>query len=148
MWTLRCMYFIRGLLLTERYPGANAVNLKRYHQKRDAWLQENGPCIRCGSWDDLQIDHIDPATKDRSLARTNLWNISKKRREVELAKCQVLCKACHQKKSGMERHKEFCVRNHAMTPENIQIVRGGSWACRACQKDYNQRRRESRRANA
>jgi len=54
---------------------------KRYHDLRSAWLKENGPCRRCGSHDNLTIDHIDPLSKEQADNQTRLWNWSKKRRE-------------------------------------------------------------------
>jgi len=65
------------------------------HIRRGRWLWKNGPCQRCGSWTDLEVDHIDPATK----VSHAVWSWSKPRRMRELEKCQVLCRVCHQKKS-------------------------------------------------
>ena len=36
--------------------------MRRYQRewmqrRRQAWLAENGPCVRCGSWDRLEVDH-------------------------------------------------------------------------------------------
>ena len=80
-----------------------------YRQRRAEWLATNGPCTRCGSWDDLQVDHIDPTTKDPMLTksgnpngRRSLWRWSAERRAIELAKCQVLCADCHKVKSRAE----------------------------------------------
>jgi hypothetical protein len=63
-------------------------------------------CASCGSEEDLEIDHIDPATKDPELRRgTGLWGWRLDRREAELAKCQVLCHACHVVKTLAQRRK-------------------------------------------
>jgi hypothetical protein len=75
------------------------------------WLAENGPCQRCASWEKPTIDHIDPATKDPELRRhgggtQRIWYWSNLRRDRELAKCQVLCEACHRKKSQMEQRRD------------------------------------------
>ena len=32
-------------------------------RRRKAWFDLNGPCIKCGSWDDLELDHINPKDK-------------------------------------------------------------------------------------
>jgi hypothetical protein len=63
----------------------------RYKKRRDAWFSENGPCHKCGSWANLEVDHIDPSTKISS----KFWGWSTERREAELAKCQALCRPCH-----------------------------------------------------
>jgi hypothetical protein len=59
--------------------------------RRDAWFEEHGPCIKCGSWKDLELDHKDRTTK----VDHKVWSWSQQRRDEELAKCQVLCKSCH-----------------------------------------------------
>lgn len=70
---------------------------------RAEWFAQNGPCQACGSWDELELDHVDPATKDPRLkAGGGPWNWAKERRAAELAKCQALCKPCHKAKSVRE----------------------------------------------
>lgn len=60
-------------------------------KRRLKWLLENGPCVRCGSSTDLQVDH-----KNAQLKVTHrLWSWSKEKRDKELAKCWVLCRSCH-----------------------------------------------------
>lgn len=82
----------------------------RAHMMRAMWIAINGPCQRCGSWQNSTIDHIDPKTKDPSLRKSGggtggtakIWYWSDIRRTRELAKCQVLCQWCHQEKSRLE----------------------------------------------
>lgn len=64
-------------------------------KRRADWFSENGPCINCGSWDNLELDHIDPSTK----VDNKIWSWSKERRDKETAKCQVLCEDCHHEKT-------------------------------------------------
>jgi 5-methylcytosine-specific restriction endonuclease McrA len=66
--------------------------------RRTAWLAANGPCVTCGSVEDLQVDHRDPALK----VDHKVWSWSEERRAAELAKCQVLCKQCHLEKTVTE----------------------------------------------
>lgn len=61
---------------------------------RDTWIAENGPC-KCGSFLDLEIDHIDPTEK----ISHKIWSWKESRRKEELRKCQVLCKKCHKQKT-------------------------------------------------
>ena len=73
--------------------------------RRVAWFADK-KCVKCGSIQNLQIDHKDPNTKDASLRanHTNsIWSWSRERREKELNKCQVLCKSCHKEKTSAER---------------------------------------------
>lgn len=69
--------------------------------RRQAWFAVNGPCVKCGTWENLELDHKDPSTK----ITHNVWSWAEERREIELAKCQVLCVACHMEKSIFEMHR-------------------------------------------
>ena len=66
--------------------------------RRAEWIKIHGPCQRCGSWLGLEIDHIDPAKKERIIS--GIWSHAD--RDVELAKCQVLCHSCHLRKTAAE----------------------------------------------
>lgn len=68
------------------------------NRRRDEWLNANGLCRQCGSWEELEIDHIDPQTKATN--PSHLWSYAEDVRLVELAKCQVLCRACHLAKTN------------------------------------------------
>lgn len=67
-------------------------------ERRARWLNDNGPCQKCGSTDRLEVDHVDPEQK----ISHNVWSWSVERREEELKKCQVLCNSCHKEKSREE----------------------------------------------
>lgn len=60
-------------------------------RRRREWVAANGPCVDCGTWDDLQVDHADAATK----VTHRVWSWSASRRLTELAKCVVRCQRCH-----------------------------------------------------
>lgn len=64
-------------------------------KRREVWFQEHGPCVQCGSWDSLELDHIDPSQKTGH----RVWSWSDARRQAELTKCQPLCRACHKQKT-------------------------------------------------
>ena len=72
-------------------------------RRRAEWIAAHGPCARCGSDLDMEVDHIDPS--DKLYNPSIIWSWSRERRDAELAKCQVLCGECHQKKTNEERHR-------------------------------------------
>lgn len=76
-----------------------AFALARWNKNRSVWFQANGPCKSCGTWEQLELDHMDPTTK----VSHRIWSWSEKRRLAELTKCQVLCKGCHQAKTASRR---------------------------------------------
>ena len=71
--------------------------------RRSQWIHESGPCRHCGTWDLLEVDHINPSLK--TMEASNIWSRTKEVRDKELTNCQVLCKSCHLKKTLSERKK-------------------------------------------
>lgn len=71
---------------------------KRKRENRRKFLAGKS-CVRCGSTERLEVDHIDPSTK----VTHTFWDYSEKKRAEELKKCQVLCRSCHLKKSATDR---------------------------------------------
>ncbi len=84
-------------------PYADKAKQRAYQRDRSAtlrrwWLQANGPCVDCGSWIDLEVDHNDRATK----VSHRIWSWRPARRLAELAKCSPRCKPCHKAKTRRE----------------------------------------------
>ncbi len=88
----------------------------------------------CGSWNDLELDHINPETK----VSHNIWSWSEKRRIKELKKCQPLCFGCHKKKSseycsklftGMVQYKTRCL-DKLQEKEVIRLFHTGNYSKR------------------
>lgn len=72
--------------------------------KRRTILRERlgGKCVRCGAVDDLQFDHVIPATKAFQISDRQLdgpWE----RLLAEVDKCQLLCGPCHIQKTAEDR---------------------------------------------
>jgi len=63
-------------------------------KRRSDYLRDKS-CVKCGSTEQLEIDHVDAKRK----VHHTIWSWSKARREKELAKCQVLCRKHHKEKS-------------------------------------------------
>jgi 5-methylcytosine-specific restriction endonuclease McrA len=87
----------RGYRDRKEYTNARNAN------NRKAWISEQGgKCAECGEDDYalLEVDHIDASTKLFNIGTG--WSCYKSTRmQVELAKCQVLCRSCHKHKTTM-----------------------------------------------
>lgn len=77
---------------------------KAHRIERKKWARSylGGKCVQCGSKDNLEFDHIDPKTKLFNICSSDL---SKDKLRDELAKCQLLCKRCHLKKTYTDWHE-------------------------------------------
>lgn len=76
--------------------------MKKRYQKRRAyaiWLL-GSECVKCGSEDRLEFDHIDPSQKTFSFSK--IWNYSMSLFSAELMKAQLLCYSCHLEKTKQE----------------------------------------------
>lgn len=74
----------------------------RYEKRRTGFIEElGGVCVQCNSVDELEFDHINPDTKSFNVAKKMANGAIAVLRE-EIAKCQLLCKKCHKKKSVAE----------------------------------------------
>lgn len=72
--------------------------MKEYHAKKIKMLELVGTtCKVCGASENLQIDHIDPASKSFNIAK--FWGRKWEFLLPELLKCQTLCKDHHLEKS-------------------------------------------------
>lgn len=72
--------------------------LERYYNLIEIAKQQlGGKCVRCGSTEGLQFDHVDPSTKKFAIS-TKITNTNKDLAK-ELEKCQLLCSPCHKLKN-------------------------------------------------
>lgn len=107
--------------------------LKRYHDRRAAAIVSlGGVCVECGATEELEIDHIDPATKTMSISK--MWSVSKARYEAELELCQLLCKPHHIEKTSRENSVEH--GGGVSGKKNCPCE-----PCRAKNREYHQKRR-------
>lgn len=87
----------------EEYNAYMAEYMKGWYERRhaEALEQLGGKCVRCGTTENLEIDHIKAETVDRRMrnGRGGMWTVSEERFQAELAKCQLLCHDCHRKKT-------------------------------------------------
>jgi 5-methylcytosine-specific restriction endonuclease McrA len=84
----------------------------RYHRRRaDAIEKLGGKCVQCGSTSELEFDHIDPTTKSFVLG-TKMAGVSEEKLQSEIAKCQLLCKSCHEAKHHTAKGKHGTVSSY------------------------------------
>lgn len=74
---------------------------RRWVAKRRADYLDGKVCNKCSDAEGpFEVDHIDPSQK----VTNSVWSWTQERREAELAKCQVLCRPCHVKKTAEQRN--------------------------------------------
>jgi 5-methylcytosine-specific restriction endonuclease McrA len=83
---------------SKRIAYITAKNRERMRARRAKLIEMlGGHCVRCGTTDDLEFDHVDPSTK-RFTIGGNLsrpWDVLVQ----EAKRCQLLCNPCHRKKA-------------------------------------------------
>jgi hypothetical protein len=84
-------------------------------KRRDAWFAVNGPCVDCGSSENLELDHDNRSEK----VSHRVWSWSEERRSIELAKCVARCRKCHRAKTNEER-KTWSTKPTKPTLEEMQ----------------------------
>ena len=95
-----------------------------------------GKCAKCRATENLEIDHIDPETKDPKLKgklRQGFpWSWAWSRILVELAKCQLLCRDCHAAKTLPQISRKYCPKGH----DTEVTGRSKNHRCLACRREY------------
>ncbi len=71
---------------------------RQWMQRRRAEFFSDKNCLKCGSVERLELDHVDRATK----VTHSIWSWSESRRLTEIAKCQVLWHDCHWEKTKVD----------------------------------------------
>lgn len=109
---------------------------RRWCAERRAEFFGDKSCAWCGSTDALELHHADPNKK----VSHAIWSWGRERRLNEIAKCVVICRACHQRAHAEARRVEAELRHPCGTRQAYQ--RGCRCdGCRAAQRDYHRARR-------
>lgn len=124
----------------EAYNAYHRVyQLRRYHQRMERFrAMLGGKCTKCGATEDLEIDHIDPASKDKPVSRAWQWNDEAVLAELE--KCQLLCEICHVAKHASPHGSIRRYKNHGCRCQHCKA------AITAYNREYHKRRLAQRRA--
>jgi hypothetical protein len=85
----------------EKCKKQNAKNSVKRKQKlkEEAKQKLGGKCLWCGTIENLEFDHIDPAQK---LFTISAFPYSVEMWWKEVEKCRLLCRSCHKKHSDAE----------------------------------------------
>jgi 5-methylcytosine-specific restriction endonuclease McrA len=81
-----------GFRHPERRKEYNRNYTREYKRKRREKYLDGKACTWCGSAENLEFHHVNPAEKEDH----HIWCWSTERLERELAKCIILCRECHQ----------------------------------------------------
>lgn len=100
---------VRLLLCLPNFMPIKDIQKRREYQlewlrrRREDWFRENGPCVECGSWNNLELHHRNPDEK----VTHKIWNWSEQRRREELEKCDPLCQTCHRAETNEQNRARF-----------------------------------------
>lgn len=100
--------------------------------RRTTWFHINGPCVDCGSWSRLELDHVNRTDK----ISHRIWSWCQEKQSAELAKCVVRCHSCHVKKTWTI---DF-PKHHGLSMYDIQRCR--CEICRFAKSEKNKKYRE------
>ena len=112
----------------EQYNEYMRLYMKRRFDERKALALRllGRKCVRCGSTEKLQFDHIDRSKKFHGL--TEMYGHSESRFMEELRKCQLLCAGCHYEKTLEDLGGSSAFRTHG-TLSSYRVCR-----CDLCKK--------------
>lgn len=115
--------------------------MQRYRARRaHAYEVLGGKCVRCGSTKNLHLDHKDKYLKDFNI--TAYWSYSIEKFDVELSKCQLLCKPCHKIKSDED--QDWGALGYGATHHGTASMYRTGCRCSPCKLDYNREARQYR----
>lgn len=120
-----------------------AYMLRRYNRRmQEARSKLGNRCVRCGATKDLQLDHKDRETKSFTIGR--MWSVSEQRFEMELSKCQLLCRTCHEEKTLLDKGQVSGKVTHG-TLSSYRYCKCD--ACKLAKSNYNKLPRVKNRKN-
>ena len=112
-----------------------------YYKRRAKMIAYLGvACAHCGSTDQLEFDHIDPALKSFDINENMTLNNPEVR--AELDKCQLLCRPCHEAKTAAE-HRAAGFTHGSIY--GFMKVRCDCDECGAAKRAWNDERNARRR---
>jgi hypothetical protein len=115
----------------------NEYQRERLRKRRELFLSDK-VCRICGSKDNLELDHIDRTLK----VSHSVWSWSQGRRDLEIAKCQILCHNDHIDKTWSLDFKRAECGTHSKYTTGCRCLE-----CKAahakCRREYLARKKAS-----
>jgi len=128
----------------------------RYKERREKVLNFLGnKCVICENTENLEVDHINNLEKSFDVTRAFSYKWSTI--ELELKKCQLLCKSCHLEKTRKEpkynKADDDYIFVHPMPARKVKEIPHGTVSgynyhmcrCSEC-KNWNRLRQKSKKA--
>lgn len=111
---------MRAKLTPEERTARDRARKHFEYERRKAYARDylGGKCAECGSTEELEFDHVDPAMKRFDLMRD--WSVAWQRWHDELEKCQLLCHDDHAEKTARER-RDYLARAKARDVANAEV---------------------------
>ena len=94
------------------------AKIKRREQRLRMVEHLGGKCVGCGTTENLQFDHIDRKTKEYSVCKK--LGISDEKLLIEVNKCQLLCKKCHEVKSTVDHDRKKLI--DGMRVDSVEYI--------------------------
>lgn len=86
---------------------------RRYRKRRDAArIALGGRCVECGSMENIQFDHKKRRGVNDFKIGEKIAGVAEAKLRDELAKCQLLCWECHNKKTQQELGRKIAKGTH------------------------------------
>jgi len=77
---------------------------KRWSNRRQEAIEYlGGKCVKCGSTEELEFDHLSKTSKEFTLA--DFGSKNEEDFHKELKKCRLLCKPCHYERTAKQNRK-------------------------------------------
>ena len=83
--------------------------------REDLISKLGGECVKCGSKDNLEFNHIDPSDKTTEASYTHVMANSE-----EYKKCELLCKTCHRNYTNAE---NYLMRKYWLENVSLEVRR-------------------------
>jgi len=105
------------------------MNRRRRAYRTELTQRLGGCCVQCGGEEELHFDHRDPRTREHKIADMVSTLTTGEAMKDELAKCQLLCRECHTRKSSREgafRKNRLCGEDSPgakLTKEDVLTIR-------------------------